>query len=282
MKRAMLSLGAALALTLPWAFLGVPTASAVPVTSWDYTASAAFTAFAPIPSVVGTPPGDGTPPGATTRLQWGGDTGFGQSALEILEPNPISGTVLTGGPSVLDITIVHQNRPISGTDLTTLASATITGSLTLTPVLPSPPFPGLPFSLPPLPFSIAFQETPNAEPCTAPSPLGNPCNDIFVLTSPGFPLAFPFLFDGENYLVTLTVAGLGALPAATCFEATGVLSPCFGLTTPENADSPIEVRLAIALVPVPEPSTILLLGSGLAALTLCARRKVSKKIKETA
>ena len=269
MKRAMLSLGAALALTLPWAFLGVPTASAVPVTSWDYTASAGFTAFAPIPSVVGTPPGDGTPPGATTRLQWGGDTGFGQSALEILEPNPISGTVLTGGPSVFDIAITHENNPITGT---TLTSATITGSLTLTPLLP--PGPAVP--LPPLPFSIAFAETVNAA-CTFPSV--SVCDDIFVLTSPAFPVTFPLFTGGEAYLITLTVGTLGPLPALTC-GAAGVPAGCVGLTTPEGADSTVPVRLAITAVP--EPSTILLLGSGLAALTLCARKKVSKKVKETA
>jgi len=266
MKRAILSLGAALALTLPWAFLGVPTASAVPVTSWSYTAGAGFSAFAPA-GVTGSLPGSlGTP----TRLEWGISTGPGPSALEIDEPTV--GVVLTGGPSVPDITITHENRPIAGGSIT-LTTATITGSLTLTPLLPVP---GAPVLLPPLPFSIAFAETVNAA-CTFPSV--SVCDDIFVLTSPAFPVTFPFSSGGDAYLITLTVTGLGALPAATC-TAAGVGPGCVGLTTPEGADSTVPVRLAITAVP--EPSTILLLGSGLAALTLCARKKVSKKVKETA
>jgi hypothetical protein len=270
MKRAALNSAVAWALTVAWAFLGVPTASAVPVTSWSYVSGAGFTAFAP----AGVTSLDNGSLGTPRRLQWGVSTGPGQSALQILEPN--SGTIVTGGPSQLNITIVHENRPITGT---TLTSATITGSLILTPILPSPPFPGppIPFGLP---FSIAFAETPNTAPCGFVSV--SVCDDVFILTSPSFPLTFPFPFDGENYAVTLTVGALGALPALTCGQA-GLPAGCFGLTTQENQSNTVPVNFTINTVPaIPEPSTILLLGSGLGVLALYARRKVGKKVKETA
>jgi hypothetical protein len=97
--------------------------------------------------------------------------------------DPISGQVTTKALSIpgigLGAWITHHNNPISGT-FATLTTTQIDSTLTLTLTPNTPPTPGQQGPIT-LTFTVFFAETPNATPCVAPSPSGNPCNDIFAL-----------------------------------------------------------------------------------------------------
>lgn len=212
-------------------------------------------------------------------LRWGTDLGSGQSGLDIGN-SPVSGTVLTNGPAVQNVSITHLNRPITGTSL---SYVDIMSSLTLTPLLP----PGAALPSTALTFGVHYLETPNASnPCADGGTNGvgvnvNGCADIYVTDANS--LNFPFYYDLDGagplpnrlYYISFFEAtnGLNPLSPQACAVVIGP-QPCLGFETPEGQDTTVRFASLITTQPVhvPEPGTGGLAGLGLAAVGLLRRR----------
>jgi hypothetical protein len=198
--------------------------------------------------------------GYATKLSWGGNAGYGQSSLT-LSGNTASvgqsmGTVLTSGPSVLDLTLTHRNVPIYSPSL---ESAVLVGSLMLQ--ANAGPYAGLPVG--PLTglFSIMFKETPNEGACTVPS--ATQCRDIFVIdqaNSSDLTNVFLFALDGANYFLDVDIEGLSLLSNTACAAAGLANAPCLGFSTEEGQSTDLALKFRIRAVP--EPGVLALLGLG--------------------
>jgi hypothetical protein len=278
----------------------VTNAAADTVSIWDYDVLTGFNGNNTFTS------GGGTQIQNQTQVSWGatggnvftGDTGnssTNRSGITIATtgagnndappPADVTGQVTTGATSIpgigLGSWITHHNNPISGS-FATLLTSQIDQTLTLVPN--TPPIVGQqgPSTLT---FTIFFAETPNSTPCTAPSPSGNPCNDIFAL-NPAQAFNQEFVFDGVDYFVsTFPVSGSGLttfqpLTNAEC-AAAGANTGCVGFTTVEGQDTTIRFGFSITGEPitvptgdVPQPATLMLAGLGLAAIGLVRNRKL--------
>lgn len=242
------------------------TASAGPiVTAWDWVVDSAFTAF--------TPPTNANPTlgvlgindnaywSAPTTLIWGNNSS--SLALGGVNGNS-SGTNLANGALTQTTSLTHNNYIINGASLKT---AILSTRLLLDPN------PGiLPFDIAPpaLNFGITFLETNNDSSCEVTSP--TPCNDIFVIDADDF--SQQFMFDGNNYNVELLISGLGVLSNDAC-GAVNVANGCSGFTTVENKENTFTVDMRITALPVPEPSSILLMGLALFGIAGTMRTKNS-------
>jgi len=275
-------------------------ASAAPiVTDWDFTWESGFTSWGPA-GIIGTadntylttsndelPLFAGGTRGlpftrAASHLSWGTATGSGQSSLSVGEASngSFSGSVTTDGTAVSTVQLIHANRPVTGTFL---SSASLFDVLFLDPILPDPPYntdPGTGSApVPALVFNLNFVETQNKAPCSvSTSPVE--CNDILIVDveTSGFDttdnsLNQNFSYFGNDYNAKIFLEGLTVLETSAC-TATGKAMGCIGLTTVENQDNTFQAKLQITTQQfVPEPGILALFGMGLGGLGLMHRRR---------
>lgn len=248
------------------------------IDNWDFILDSGFTGVTGGVNVVGTNDNTywtgetGSP--APSQLSWG--TG-GTSSFDVGAGSNghFEGSLMTGGSAINTVIMTHNNQPIN-------AGTGISGAVLSDRIVLTPSGGGADFLPPALLFNIFFEETSNATPCAAPSPAGNPCNDIFVLdvaaagfdiTNNSFNQNFNYGPDDDPYNLRLFIAGVGVLSNAEC-SAAGVANGCIGFTTIEGQANEFQVMLDITteqFVPVPEPATLFTLGLGL--ISLCAVRR---------
>ena len=253
-------------------------ASAI-VTSWDYSVTSLFTAatydgsggtLATLPS---------------TSLTWGIPhvSGNGQQSSLVIGNSPAVGVVDTylglsppaTAPYLGFSTSLTHNNNVINSGSSSLLSAILTNTVALDPLIPdNPSMPGMV-----IPFSIAFTETPNATPCDANSPPGNPCNDIFVLTGGLLNQTFDY-DDGSGlstYFVNIfpTTGGVLSILQDSACEAAGQAAGCLGFTTIEGQNTTLAFGFTISTqeLQIPEPGVLALLGLGLIGVFSLRRRQ---------
>jgi hypothetical protein len=275
--------------------LSTTVAHATLVSSWNYSWLTQFSGDNTFK------PGYQTQTETATQVSWGAPggnvfvAGSGRSGITLSDldtppggndpvADPVTGQVVTNGTTPGEVGVgsylTHHNNAVIASYATLLTSE-IESTLTLVPN--TPPLGGQ-VGPTTLAFTIHFAETPNSTPCAAPSPAGNPCNDIFALDANE---AFnqSFVFEGLTYYASifpLIGDDSGSFPLLTSGEcaAAGANPGCVGFTTIEGQDTTIRFAftisaqpIAAADVPLPEPGSLALVALALATAAGFARRQ---------